>query len=164
MTSLWRIYCLEPGDEGWHSAWANSAISTCPVNAAHAVNADSVQQIDTERQTAMFSDLTVDVTQSIFRRVVSVTYDTDINGPVRRVRAVAVVTGDTTSFDLELFDVTNTVARMQETFSNAIEGASVFGELSTPTSGSAVLEVNAKINNGTGSVYITEIAFLASKN
>ena len=44
MSILWRIYCTEPGDEGFQYAFSDTAITECPNNSLHSVNANSVSE------------------------------------------------------------------------------------------------------------------------
>lgn len=45
--SLWKVYCTQAGDEGFHEVWSESKPTACPNNNLHSINADSVFLLDT---------------------------------------------------------------------------------------------------------------------
>ena len=38
MSKRWKIYCAEPGDEGWKYVWSDTTPTECPNNPNHPTN------------------------------------------------------------------------------------------------------------------------------
>ena len=150
MSIQWRIYCTEPGDVGWHYEWSDTAITTCPNNPTHTVNPDSVQEVarETEAFRLNFTNLTSEATS--YSQIAEMYYPTSIHGPIRRMKFYGALSGSVTSYDIELYDVTNHVSLITKNFTNTDSSILLdLGVVGTPPTGDVTLAVNGQQIGGT---------------
>lgn len=156
-TKKWRIYCKEPGDEGWQYVWWDMEPTNCPNSNDHDVNKFSVKQIaqETER-IRLVLDKTVSV--NYYTRVVHNDYNTEILNPIRRLKGHLYCDGTTTSYTIKLFDITNQTTLLETTGTNTDPNAAIatIGTIDSPPSGEFTFEIHVKRNNGTGNVYVDD--------
>ena len=151
MSTKWRIYCTEPGDEGWHTAWSDMAITTCPSNVAHSVNSNSVTEIAREKEAFRITPTILDSDSTELLRMARIHYSTSLHGTLRRIKFIGNKEGNISSYDVEVYDVTNQVSLISANFTNTgIDDLNDLGVISSPPSGDVILEINAKQTNGTG--------------
>ncbi len=166
MSTKWRIYCTEPGDEGWQTAWSDAAITTCPNNASHSVNANSVNGIALEEEAFRITPTILDSNSTEFLRMVRIHYSTSQHGTLRRIKFIGNKDGNISSYDVEVYDVTNQVSLISTNFTNTgVDDFNDLGAISSPPSGDAILEINAKQTGGTGnsSFHIDQIIVYGEK-
>jgi len=163
MTSLWRIYCTDAGDTGWQEIWSNTAPTTCPNDIGHTVNSDSIQHIAREVEVLRISGMdTKELQTEYMTRFVQFQYDTDILGPIRRIKVIARGTDGVTSFDLQVYDITNLISLVDTTETNTEPDVVIdMGAIITPPSGSVIIEVSGKRNTSSGSVFMDEVVVFA---
>lgn len=169
MTDKWRIYCNEAGDEGWHFAWSDTAITECPNNASHSVNSNSVRHVGKKKQIKNYFDapVTISLLNYSYVNMVTCDYNPNIHGDFHSIEMIYYLSGDTTSADIEVFDVTNATqlftANLTNTTQNTISTFSLLN-VTQPTT-PIILELNAKKNNGIlGSIVIQSVSCYSQGN
>ena len=162
-TTKWRIYCQEPGDEGWQTVWWNMQPTNCPNSNDHAVNVYSVQEIANETEQIRLTDLNKTVATTNYTRVARAVYNTTILPPIRRIKGTLYCDGTTTSYDVKIVDSTNVTTLLEATLTNTDEEtvALNIGTIDTPPSSEFVAEIYVKRNDGTGSVYVNELIVIS---
>lgn len=151
----YRIFCITEND--WREAWASEPLSSCPVNASHDVNIDSVQEIATEKN-VFISIVPASTNNSSYTKLFSLYYNTQISGQFRRLQLVCRCDGDTSSFNIKAFDYTNQLVLLESTQNNTEENMVVnIGSTDSAPSTDFFLEIYAKTNNGSGNVHIEQI-------
>ncbi len=166
MSTKWRIYCTEPGDEGWQTAWSDTAITTCPNNAVHSVNSNSVNEIALEEEAFRITPTILESDSTEFLRMVRIHYSDSHHGTLRRIKFIGNKTGNISSYDVEVYDVTNQVSLISTNFTNTgVDDLNDLGAISSPPSGDVILEINAKQTDGTGTsnLYIDQIIVYGEK-
>jgi hypothetical protein len=149
MSTKYRIFCTEPGDEGWQYSWADTPLTTCPNNVAHSVNSNSVQQIAMEVESFRITPTLISSTNSEWKRIISFPYSRTQYGPLRRVKFIGKITGSITSFDVEVYDVTNVVSLSTKNFTNNEDDQLlVMNPILSPPSSDTHIEINVKKNGG----------------
>ena len=101
-----------------------------------------------------------------YTRVAIIHYDSNVSGPLRRVKVMSNMDNGTTSYDVEVYDHTNQVSLCSQTFTNTEDfGFSDLAVLSSPPEGIINLEINVKRNGGGSKkyAYIAEIVLYAQK-
>lgn len=149
MTTKYRIFCTEPGDEGWQYTWSDTPLTTCPNNVAHSVNSNSVQQVAVELESFRITPTLISSANSEWKRIVSFPYSTAQYGPLRRIKLTGKMTGNITSFDVEVYDVTNVVSLATTNFTNNVDDQLlIIDPILSPPSSDVHIEINVKKNGG----------------
>ncbi len=156
MSTKWKIYCTEPGDTGWKFAWSDVAISTCPNEAGHSVNSNSVNAAAREVEQFRIEPTFARVIKSNkLVRTCTFEYDPLNSGPIHRLRVVGNI-GAAGSYDVELYDVTNMARLSLDTFTNENpDEIQVTSVVNSPPSSKALLEVNARKVTGAGQAEVS---------
>ena len=149
MSTKWKIYCTEPGDVGFHEAWSDTPITTCPNNPAHSVNPNSVAPITEEvQQYRFFPAFNSKIKSSNFTRIATFEYNPDVSGPIYRIKIIGNIDGEG-SYDVELYDVTHHTQLSVNTFSNEDPDVIQVGlAVSSPPTETCLLEINVKKTSG----------------
>jgi hypothetical protein len=156
MSTRYRIYCIT--EDSWQYEWSDTPLLECPIDSGHTVNNNSCQELEAEKEVLRISGLSSSIKNTSLKRVIQFQYNTDVLGPIRRIKAIAYVDGSSTSFDIQLYDITNVTSLLDTTSSVVVEDSIVdIGVVSSPPSGEVVLEISAKRNNGNGKVKFSEI-------
>ena len=159
MTTKYRIYCTESGDVGWKYVWANSPPTECPNNVAHTVNSGSISEVS--KETIFFRVQKLDSTNNTsYTRLATVLFDGS-NHVLRRVKALSYCDSGVTSYDIQIYDATNTTELISNNFTNSSFQINDLGIVSSSPTTEIVLEVYAKKTGGNTSkyTYIDEIIF-----
>jgi len=166
MSIKWRIYCTEPGYEGWKTAWSDTAITTCPNNVAHSVNLNSVNEIGWEKEAFRITPTITYSRSTKFLRIGRTHYSTFQHGNLRRVKFIGNKDGTISSYDVEVYDVTNKVSLASMNFTNTdIDTLNDLGTISPSPSGDVIIEINAKRTGGNrrSHLHIDQIIFYGEK-
>jgi hypothetical protein len=166
MSTKWRIYCTEPGDEGWQTAWSDTVITTCPNNVSHSVNPNSTSEIGWEKEAFRLTPTITTSKSSKLLRIERIHYSTLQHGNLRRVKFIGNKEGNVSSYDVEVYDVTNQTSLVSGNFTNTgIDDINDVGTISSSPSGDVILEINAKQTGGTGNsgFYIDQIIVYGEK-
>jgi hypothetical protein len=164
MSKRWRVYCEEPGDEGWQYIWSDTAPTGCPNDAGHSYNANSIKQIGREVPLLRLTPHTRQVKGSNYTEIATVSFNPDdYDGTLRRIQALSYMDTGTTSYDIEVFDLDNNVQLITNNFTNASEEVerNTSGVISSPPTGHTTLEINVKKTGGNNKKYarVEEIIF-----
>jgi hypothetical protein len=154
MSHLWRIYCIT--ESQWNSEWSDTTITTCPNNAGHTVNANSVQKLNSEIKLVQYK-ANKNITTTSFYNIYSFLYTLSY-GSLRRLFLIGYMSG-ATSFTIQVYDTTNNIELLQYTSTNTVDNILIdCGVCTTPTT-NAILNVNVKQTGGAGNfqVYIGNI-------
>src|SRR3972149_505081 len=117
MSKRWNIYCLD--EAGWQFVWSETIPTTCPNNPAHSVD------LTQERRVIAIEKLVMNIVprdpiskSSNWTRMAVFSYDPQSLNKLYRIKLIAYMEPSITSFDCELFDVTNNQSLCQTTFTN----------------------------------------------
>jgi hypothetical protein len=157
----WRIFCST--ENLWVYIWSDNAPTTCPNNASHVVNLDSVQQTNIEKEVKSFTNLNSIINTSILTRVLLFQYNTTLLGTLRRVKCLAYCDVTVSSFNILLYDRTNVVLLLTSTLTNTNEDNIIdLGVIETAPSNEVTLELSTQILTGIGNIYVIDVSFFAS--
>ena len=164
MSKRWRIYCTEPGDEGWQYVWSDTVITECPNDSGHSVNTNITTLVGEEKPLIRILPHTTKVRGSNYTEVATCHFDPDeYSGELRRVKVLSYLDNGATSYDIEVFDRDNNIQLVENNFTNISEEVQqqTTGLISSPPSSKTVLEINIKKTGGNNSKYarISEIIF-----
>lgn len=163
MSTLYRIYCTEPGDVGWQEEWSDTAITTCPNNAAHSVNPNSVQTLRISVPLIRVSIEPYTINETFYFRIANFEILPQREEfTIREIKCIAFQEGDITSFDIQIVDTTNQNLIATQNSTNTNEQTLVdLGTLSNIPTDTATLEVWTKRNGGStdSSINIVEVVF-----
>lgn len=164
MSKKWRIYCTEPGDEGYKYTWSDTVPTECPNDPGHSFNTDSIVVIGRELPLIRIFPHTTRVRGSNYTEVATCHFNPDdYEVELRRVNVLSYIDDGATSYDVELFDRNNNVQLAEGNFTNMSgEVQQQFtGVVSSPPSSNTVLEINIKKTGGNNKKYahISEITF-----
>lgn len=119
MSTKYRIYCTEPGDEGFQYIWTDTPPTTCPNNAAHSVNSDSVGIVSREVSKMTVIPTTYQTNRKDFTRIASVIYNPETLGELRRIKILGSgEDSDVTSYSVEVYNRDTKESLCSGTFSN----------------------------------------------
>jgi hypothetical protein len=161
----YRIFCITENE--WVSAWASSPLTQCPNSASHVVNPNSVQEINSEHD--VFITINSQSTLNLsFTLLYSLYYDTSVNGPFRRLQAVANMEGllSATSFSIQVYDYTNQVVLIESSQTNTVANTVLnIGTTTNASNEGFFLEIYCQADNGLGdtSVNINQLTLSASQ-
>lgn len=167
MSKKYRIYCTEPGDEGFQFVWGETAPTECPNNALHSVNPNSINIIAREIPAIVVIPKTERIKNKDFTRIASVNYNADISGNLRRIKILSSGEENVTSYDIVIFNRTTKEKIAYQSFSNTGEETlQDVGEITTSLSGDNIIEVYMKMNSlkGKGFAKISQIIFYVEGN
>lgn len=163
MSIKWKIYCTEVGDEGWQEAWNNTAITTCPNNVAHSVNSNSVVEVAREMVSMQQSPSIMSTNSDTYDVLGVILYDTMTHGLLRRVKVISKMDVGATSYDIEIYDVTNTQQLATANFTNTVYASNDTGVIGATLSGEVLIEIRAKRNGGTSeNIHVTSAVFFSN--
>ena len=149
MTTKYRIFCTEPGDEGWQYAWSDTPLTTCPNDVTHSVNSNSIQQVAIETESFRITPISISSTSAQWKRILTFPYSTTQYGPLRRIKLVGKLTGTITSFDVEVYDVANVASLVTTNFTNSLDDQLlVMDSILSPPLSDVHIEINVKKNGG----------------
>jgi len=150
MTTKWRIYCTQPGDEGWHSIWSDTAPTTCPNDPAHSVNPNSVNVVAVEREQFRVSPSFASISKSNnFQRVATFEYDPVFHGELRRVKLISNIDDVAGNYDLELYNVSTRTTLSTNNFANSNpDNIQTTSAISPALANKSLIEVNVKKSAG----------------
>jgi hypothetical protein len=161
MSTKWRIYCEEPGDLGWHEEWSDTAITTCPNNVAHPVNANSVQELEVSVNLFRIPIYT-STNNTTFTRAVKFQYSPSRSGIIRGVKCNIYKTGNMTTFSIMIYDSVSRLELLNTTLSETGEYVTTdLGSLSNVPIADTLLEVYLKRTGGTSTskIFIEDMIF-----
>lgn len=166
MSIQWRIYCTEPGDEGWKTTWSDSEISVCPNDAGHAVNSNSIQSLSIKQQIKNFEQTASFSLSTSYRTIYAFDYNPVVHGSLHSIEMVYYLSGGTTSADIELYDVSNQTQLFTQNLTNTTESTlEILDKITSSPSSTTVLEINIKKNNGVlGSINIQSLSLFSEGN
>ncbi len=164
MSKKWRIYCTEPGDEGWQYVWADTVPTECPNDPGHSFNVDGIALVGREIPLIRIFPHTQIVRGVNYTEVATCHFDPDdYNGTLRRVKVLSYLDSGATSYDVEVYDRDNNVQLVESNFTNTsgeVQEQST-GVISSPPTSKTVLEINVKKTGGNNNRYarVGEIIF-----
>ena len=157
MSKRWRIYCTEPGDEGFKYIWSDTAPTECPNNATHSVNSNSVKQ-DMKEVSLLKISPSVRKLRSKNLEVVGICNfnPDDFPGTLRRVKILAYLDTGATSYDFEVYDRDNNTSLTSSNFTNMNNKYEEMetGVISSSPSAKTVLEFNLKKTGGSNKKFV----------
>ncbi len=164
MSKKWRVYCTEPGDEGYKYVWSDTVITECPNDSGHSVNTDITTLVGSEKPLIRISPYTTKVRGSNYTEVATCHFDPDeYPGELRRVNVLSYIDSGATSYDVEVFDRDNNIQLVETNFTNKSEEVEqqFTGIISSPPSSKTVLEINIRKIGGNNKQYVhlSEIIF-----
>lgn len=168
MATKWKIYCTEPGDEGWHYIWSDTAPTACPNNPAHSVNINSVVEVAVEVEQYRINPTFSAISKSSnFLRTTTFEFDPDVSGDLRRVKLVSNTDDPSGDYSIELYDVTHKISLSTDTFSNTNpDEIQVTSFVNTIPTEKSLIEVNVKkiSGNKNAQVFIYQIIVYAENS
>ena len=161
MSTKYRIYCTQSGDEGWQEVWSDTPPTTCPNNVSHSVNPNSIQEIGYEKEAYRISNLNIKIKTNSFSTIINTYYDTQKCGKLRRVKLVSYKDSNVTSYDVQVNNLTNAEILTTSNHTNNNSQLEDVGIISNFPEGNVFIEVNVKKNGGNvnQNITITEIIF-----
>ncbi len=164
MSKKWRVYCTEPGDEGWQYVWADTVPTGCPNDPSHSFDIDSIVLLGRENPLIRISPHTRAVRGNNYTEVATCQFDPDeYEGTLRRVKVLSYLDSGATSYDVEVYDRDNNIQLVESNFTNTSEEVQEqsTGIISSPPSSKTILEINVKKTGGNDNKYarVTEIIF-----
>ena len=159
MSNKYRIYCTDEVDEGFKTVWVDTPPTTCPNDAGHSVNVNSISSIGVVEEALRISNINTKLSSSSFKRVIVFQYNPVVLGEMHSVRILASVSGgNTTSYTLELLNLTNQTTIVSKSITNLSEDVIIdIGTITTPPTEESVIELNVKRDNGSGKITFNEI-------
>ena len=153
MSYKWRIYCTEPGDEGWQYVWSDTEPTECPNNPAHSININSISKKMVERQVLIIYPNLSKIKSEKFTNAASIEYDVNSLGTPRRASFIIDITGDITNFDVQLYDNTNQVVLLTQTFNVVSYNTEIYttDAIGNTIGGRINMEISIKKNDGKNS-------------
>jgi hypothetical protein len=157
----YRIYCIT--EDTWVYEWAAAPPTECPNNAAHEVNPNSVSEVNFESEKSSCVSVASTSNHS-YTKLYCIYYDTNSNGPIRRIQLVCRSTSDTTSYDIKVVNYDSQTVLLENTLSNTSDNTIInVGTIASPPAGNFFLEIYAKANNGSGNVEVQQVLLYASQ-
>lgn len=158
MSTKWRIYCREAGDEGFKYVWSDTAPTTCPNDSDHDVNPNSINVVAKERIGTVIRPNVGRQSSKSLARVDTVLIDPEVRR-IRKIVAYSSMTFGADSYTVELFDVALQETVSETTFTNTKVQPN---ELTLPAfhSGINELDINVKVDypaNSQGKRYSAKI-------
>jgi hypothetical protein len=138
---------LVRGDNGW--------IALSPGSDNQELVYDSTQQSGVKWQNKQKSykvvpQTTGTVSSSTYTTVASFSYPGSSSSAIDSVTVISYMDSGITSYDIRLFDATNSLEICTGNFSNTSEQINNLGTISNVPSGDAILELQARRNGGSG--------------
>ena len=164
MSKKWRIYCNEPGYEGYKYTWSDTIPIECPKNPGHSIDTKGIVIVGKEKPLIRIFPHTTKVRGSNYTEVAACNFNPgDYEGELRRVKVLSYLDIGATSYDIEVFDRNNNVQLIENNFANmSNEVEEKFTDpISSPPSSNTVLGINIKKTGGSNKnyVHISEIIF-----
>lgn len=117
MSTKWRIYCKEPGFEGFQTVWSDTPPTLCPEDPAHAVNPNSISEVAKEVIVDTITPSYTKPRSKYFTRVITLMLDSNAY-TLRKIRLFSKVDVGAAGYTVELFDRDTRTSLAQATFTN----------------------------------------------
>ena len=157
MSKRWRVYCTEPGHEGWRYVWTNTAPTECPGDPGYSINVDSIKQDMKEVPLYKIRPHTRKSRSKNLEEIAVSHFDpSGQHGDFRRVKFLGHLDEGATSYNFEVYDRTNEVSLSLTSFNNTgKESQEMTTDVisSVPTS-ETILQFNVERVGGNNKKYI----------
>lgn len=158
MSKKYIIYCTDEVDKGFKVVWGDNPPSECPNDAGHSVNLDSVIPIGSIREALRISNIDKRIKSKSKERVIVFQFNPTILGQMRNARILATVRGNTTSYTLELLNLTTRTTIIDTTVTDLSEDVIIdIGTVTNSPTEECVIELNVSRSNGSGQIIFNEI-------
>ena len=158
MSTYWRIYSTEPGQEGFVYVWADTAPTEIPGHPEYSFNENSISDSKHEMLQHQANPYSTQSNTTVWQRVALVHYCSCLLGPLHRVKVISNNTLDGQNHIFELYDVTNATSLLvSDTITSTIpDTVTSLDIVDNPPSDDFLLEINVKSSSSSNFVEMSK--------
>ena len=164
MSTKYRVYCTEPGDEGFQYVWSDTVPTECPNDAGHSINVASIIAVSILVPTYRETVHNTKIKSKDYFRISTILYNKKM-GEIKKIKVLSFMDQHVTDYSVEVILRSDFSNIAEAIFTNTTSNINDLGTIQSIPDGDVEIEVNIKRTSSKNNkhVHIEKIIFYTEK-